>query len=217
VLGLSPRVLLASADASFRTGLRVTLASAGFSIVAEVASAEVAVSAAVTERPELVLISADLPGGAFGAVREVSARLPGTRVMVLTRSPSGEELVAAVHAGAAGYLGEDVRQARLPTVMLGILDGEVALPRRETQHLLDAMRGRDGRQAAVAARAAVALTNRELEILDMVIAETSTGEMAQRLGISQITVRRHISSLLGKLKVPSRAAAVELLQQRSVD
>lgn len=212
----SPRVLLACADASFRTGLRVTLASAGFSIAAEVSSAEVAVSTAMTERPELVLISADLPAGVFGAIREISTRLPGTRVVLLTRSPTGEELVAAVQAGAAGYLGEDISQARLPAVMRGILDGEVALPRRETQHLLDAMRGRDGRQVALA-RAGVALTNRELEVLDMLVAETSTGEMARRLGISQVTVRRHISSVLGKLRLPSRAAAVQLLQQRSAE
>ncbi|HEX7298606.1 MAG TPA: response regulator transcription factor [Solirubrobacteraceae bacterium] len=215
-MGFSPRVLLVSADASFRTGLRVTLASAGFAIAAEVSSAEAAVSTAVSERPELVLISADLPG-ALGAVRQVSGRLPGTRVVVLTRSPSGEELVAAVQAGAAGYLGEDVSPARLPAVMRSILDGEVALPRRESQHLLDAMRGRDARLAAVAARAATALTSRELEVLDMVVTETSTGEMAQRLGISEVTVRRHVSSLLGKLRLPSRAAAVEFLQQRSVE
>jgi DNA-binding NarL/FixJ family response regulator len=194
----------------------VTLASAGFSIAAEVSSAEVAVSTAMTERPELVLISADLPAGVFGAIREISTRLPGTRVVLLTRSPTGEELVAAVQAGAAGYLGEDISQARLPAVMRGILDGEVALPRRETQHLLDAMRGRDGRQVALA-RAGVALTNRELEVLDMLVAETSTGEMARRLGISQVTVRRHISSVLGKLRLPSRAAAVQLLQQRSAE
>lgn len=215
--GSSPRVLLASGDASFRTGLRVTLAAAGFAIAAEVSSADVAVSTAVSEQPELVLISADLPGGAFGAVRQVSGRLPATRVVVLTRSPSGEELVAAVQAGAAGYLGEDVSQARLPAVMRSILDGEVALPRRETQHLLDAMRGRDHRLAAVAARAATALTNRELEVLDMLVAETSTAEMAQRLGISEVTVRRHVSALLAKLRLPSRAAAVELLQERSVE
>ena len=215
--GPSPRVLIASADASLRTGLRMTLAAAGFLVTAEVTDAEVAVSTAVSERPELVLISADLPGGAFGAVRQVSDRLPGTRVVVLTRSPSGEELVAAVQAGAAGYLGEDVSPARLPAVMRGILDGEVALPRRETQHLLDAMRGRDSRQAAVAARAATALTNRELEVLDMLVAETSTAEMARRLEISQVTVRRHVSSVLGKLGLPSRAAAVKLLGQRSAE
>jgi DNA-binding NarL/FixJ family response regulator len=215
VPGRSPRVLIASADASLRTGLRMTLAAAGLSVIAEVSDAQDAVSTAVAERPELVLISAQLPEGAFGAVREISARLPGTRVVVLTRSPSGEELVSAVQAGAAGYLGEDVSPARLPAVMHGILEGEVALPRRETQHLLDAMRGRDARHAAIAARAATALTNRELEVLDMVVAEVPTGEMARRLGVSQVTVRRHVSSLLGKLDLPSRAAAVALLGPRS--
>jgi two-component system, NarL family, nitrate/nitrite response regulator NarL len=215
VPGSPPRVLIASADASLRAGLRIALASAGLSIAAEVADADVAVSTAVSERPELVVVSAELPGDAFGAVREISARVPAARVVMLTRSPSGEELVSAVRAGAAGYLGEDVSPSRLPAVMRGILDGEVALPRRETQHLLDAMRGRDARHAAVAARAATALTNRELEVLDMVVAETSTGEMARRLGVSQVTVRRHVSSLLGKLRLPSRAAAVELLGRRS--
>jgi DNA-binding NarL/FixJ family response regulator len=217
VPGRPPRVLIASADASLRAGLRMTLAAAGLSVIAEVSDAQDAVSTAVAERPELVLISAQLPEGAFGAVREISARLPGARVVVLTRTPSGEELVSAVQAGAAGYLGEDVSPARLPAVMQGILEGEVALPRRETQHLLDAMRGRDARHAAIAARAASALTNRELEVLDMVVAEVPTGEMARRLGVSQVTVRRHISSLLGKLDLPSRAAAVDLLGQRSAE
>jgi len=217
VAGPSPRVLIASADASLRTGLRMTLAAAGFSVTAEVAVAQEAVATVIDERPELVLISAELAGGAFAAVREISARLPAARVVVLTRSPSGEELVAAVRAGAAGYLGEDVSPSRLPAVMRGILEGEVALPRRETQHLLDAMRGRDARHAAIAARAATALTNRELEVLEMLVVETPTGEMARRLGVSQVTVRRHISALLAKLELPSRAAAVELLGQRSAE
>jgi DNA-binding NarL/FixJ family response regulator len=217
VPGTSPRVLIASADASLRTGLRMTLAAAGFLVTAEVTDAEVAVSTVVAESPELVLISAEMAGGAFAAVREISVRLPTARVVVLTRSPSGEELVAAVRAGAAGYLGEDVSPSRLPAVMRGILEGEVALPRRETQHLLDAMRGRDARHAAIAARAATALTNRELEVLDMLVVETPTGEMARRLGVSQVTVRRHVSALLAKLELPSRAAAVELLGQRSAE
>ena len=215
--GPSPRVLIASADASLRTGLRMTLAAAGFSVTAEVSGAHDAVSTVVGESPELVLISAELPGGALDAIREISAHLPAIRVVVLTRSPSGEELVAAVRAGAAGYLGEDVSPSRLPAVLRGVLEGEVALPRRETQHLLDAMRGRDARHAAIAARAATALTNRELEVLDMLVAETPTGEMARRLGVSQVTVRRHVSSLLAKLELPSRAAAVELLGQRSAE
>jgi DNA-binding NarL/FixJ family response regulator len=205
----SPRVLIASADASLRAGLRLTLASAGFTVAAEVSSADAATSAAATEPFELALVSADLPGGALGAVRELSTR---ARVIVLTRSRSGEELVAAVQAGAAGYLGEDVSQARLPAIVRGVLDGEVALPRRETQHLLDAIRRRDARHAAIAARAATVLTTRELEVLDLLVAEVPTGEIARRLGVSQVTVRRHVSAVLGKLGLPSRAALVELLR-----
>ena len=212
----APRVLIASADASLRAGLRVTLDAAGFAVAAEVSSGQAAVSSALADRPALVLISADLPGDAFSAVREI-ATLGTTRVVVLTRRRSGEELVAAVRAGAAGYLGEDVSQARLPAIMRGILEGEVALPRRETQHLLEAIRGRDARQAAIAARAATALTARELEVLDLVAAQVPTGEMAQRLGVSQVTVRRHVSSVLRKLALPSRAAAVELLGERSAE
>jgi DNA-binding NarL/FixJ family response regulator len=212
----APRVLIAFADASLRAGLRMTLDAAGFAVAAEVSSAQAAVSSALAERPELVLISAELPSDAFSAVREIAA-LGTTRVVVLTRRRSGDELVAAVRAGAAGYLGEDVSQMRLPAIMRGILDGEVALPRREAQHLLDAIRGRDARQAAIAARAATALTTRELEVLDLVVAEMPTGEMARRLGVSQVTVRRHVSSVLGKLSLPSRAAAVELLGERSAE
>jgi two-component system nitrate/nitrite response regulator NarL len=216
VPGPSPCVLIASADASLRAGLRMTLGAADFAVVAEVSSAQAAVSSAQAERPDLVLISADLPGDAFAAVHEIAA-LATTRVVVLTRRRSGEELLAAVRAGAVGYLGDDVSQARLPAIMRGILDGEVALPRRETQHLLDAIRGRDARQAAIAARAATALTSRELEVLDLVVAEVPTGEMARRLEVSQVTVRRHVSSVLRKLRLPSRAAAVELLGERSAE
>jgi DNA-binding NarL/FixJ family response regulator len=208
----SPTVLIAFADASLRTGLRMTLASAGFGVVAEVSSADAAAAAAEAEQPELVLVSADLPGGAIGAVRELSAH---ARVVVFTRNRSGEELLAAVQAGAAGYLGEDVSQARLPAILRGVLDGEVALPRRESQQLLDAIRGRDARHAAIASRAAAALTSRELEVLDLLVAEVPTGEIARRLGVSQVTVRRHVSAVLRKLTLPSRAALVDLLGERS--
>jgi DNA-binding NarL/FixJ family response regulator len=210
----SPRVLIASADASLRTGLRVTLASAGFTVVAEVASADGATSSAATERPELALVSAELPGRAIDAVRELS---PHARVVVLTRHRSGEELVDFVEAGASGYLGEDVSQARLPAILAGVLDGEVALPRRESQQLLDAIRGRDARHAAIAARATSALTSRELEVLDLLAAEAPTGEIARRLGISQVTVRRHVSAVLRKLVLTSRADVVRLLGERSGD
>jgi DNA-binding NarL/FixJ family response regulator len=209
------RVLIADGDASTRMGLRVTLAAAGFSIAGESTDAESAVVTALGERPELLVLAADLPGGGMEAARKVAALLPGTRIVVLSRDPSGEELVAAVQAGASGYLGEDVSQERLPAALRGILAGEVALPRRLTQHLLDELRGRNVRHAVVDAQTSSALTAREWEVLDLLMEETSTGDMAQRLGISQVTVRRHVSSLLGKLGLSSRAGVGELMRRRS--
>jgi DNA-binding NarL/FixJ family response regulator len=210
-----PRVVIADGDAATRMGLRVTLAAGGFSIAGEAPDAARAVAITLAEQPELVLLVADLPGGGIDAAREVGSRLPGTRIVVLSRDPSGEELVAAVQAGASGYLGEDVSQSRLPTVLQGILAGEVALPRRFTQHLLDEMRGRDVQRAIVDARASTALTDREWEVLGLLVDETPTGEMARRLGISQVTVRRHVSSLLAKLGLSSRAGVGELMRRRS--
>lgn len=208
-------MVIADGDAATRMGLRVTLAAGGFSIAGEAPDAARAVAITLAEQPELVLLVADLPGGGIDAAREVGSRLPGTRIVVLSRDPSGEELVAAVQAGASGYLGEDVSQSRLPTVLQGILAGEVALPRRFTQHLLDEMRGRDVQRAIVDARASTALTDREWEVLGLLVDETPTGEMARRLGISQVTVRRHVSSLLAKLGLSSRAGVGELMRRRS--
>jgi DNA-binding NarL/FixJ family response regulator len=210
-------VLIADGDAATRMGLRVTLAEAGFSIAGDGRDAESAVAAALAERPELMVLAADLPGGGMEAARQVAALLPGTRIVVLSRHPSGEELVAAVQAGASGYLGEDVSQDRLPAVLRGILAGEVALPRRFTQHLLDQLRGRNVRRAVVDAQTSSALTAREWEVLELLLEEASTGDMARRLGISQVTVRRHVSSVLGKLGLSSRAAVGEMVRRRSSD
>jgi len=91
----------------------------------------------------------------------------------------------------------------------------VALPRRYTGHLLEALRGRDVRRALVAARTNTTLSEREWEVLQMLAGEASTAEMAQALGISEVTVRRHVGSLLAKLGVPDRASAADVLRPRS--
>ena len=100
-------------------------------------------------------------------------------------------------------------------VLRAVLDGEVALPRRLSRRLVDALRGRDARRAELAARAGASLTDREWEVLELLADDRSTAEIAQRLGISAVTARRHISSLVAKLGVPDRASAADLLRRRS--
>ncbi len=209
------RVLLAEADAPTRMGLRVALAECGFEITAEARDAGGAVDAACRERPDLALVAADLPGGGIAATRAIAAGSAGTKLVVLTAREDGEELVAAVLAGASGYLAKHMSQVRLPRAIACVLAGEAALPRRYTGHLLEVARGRHARRARISAHVREFVTDRQWEILNLLAEGMSTAEMAGRLGISEVTARRHISSVLPKLGLSDRAGAVELMRDRS--
>jgi DNA-binding NarL/FixJ family response regulator len=205
-------VLLAEADAPTRTGLRLALARGGFEVTIEALDADAVTDAACRERPDLVLLATDFPGNTIRAVRTIAARVPTVRIVMLTPEEDGEELVASVLAGAVGYLGKDVSPARLPHVLIGVLAGEAALPRRHTVAVLHALRGRDARRSRVLGRARQVVTERQWELLQLLAEGRSTAEMARRLGISEVTARRHISAVLPKLGVRDRESAVELMR-----
>ena len=211
----APRILVADADALTRRGLRVVLTAAGFEVVAEPAGADAAVESALELRPDAAILTVELPGGGIECARRIHTQVPGVRLVLLSARADGDELLAAVLAGAAGYLSRDIDQRRLPAVLTGVLAGEVALPRRYTEHLLEALRGRDTRRALVAGRARAPLTEREWDALYLLADGASTAEMARRLGISQVTVRRHVSSVLAKLDLPDRASAAALVDRRA--
>jgi DNA-binding NarL/FixJ family response regulator len=211
----SARVLLGEPDAPTRMGLRVALVRAGFEIAAEARDAGGAVDAACREHPDVALLAADLPGDGIGATRAIASRLPATRVLVLTDRQDGEELVSAVLAGASGYLAKHGSQSRLPRAVAGVLAGEAAVPRRYTEHILEALRGRQARRARIRPHAREVVTERQWEILNLVAEGVSTAEMAHRLGIAEVTARRHISAVLSKLGLRDRAGAVELMRGRS--
>ena len=209
------RVLLAEPDAPTRMGLRVALGSSGFDIAAEAHDAAAAVEAARREEPDVALVAADLPGGGIDAVRAIASRAPRTRLVVLTPREHGAELVAAVLAGASGYLSKDVSQERLPRAIRGVLAGEAAVPRGCTEQLLEEFRGRQARRARIRSELRGFVTERQWEILDLLAEGVSTAEMARRLGIAEVTARRHISSVLPKLGQSNREGAVALMRERS--
>lgn len=214
---IRPRVLLADPDVPTRAGLRIVLEAGGLAVAGEAADVAAAVRLAVAERPDLALVAAELHGGGLEAIRQIAADVPGTRLIVLTGHPGGEELVDAVLAGAVGYLSRDTGLERLPETLRAVLAGEAALPRRHSRTLVEALRGRDARRARFAERTRVALTDREWEVLELLVGERSTGEIAHQLGISVVTARRHISSLVGKLGVDDRSGAIELMRSRSTE
>ena len=207
-----PKVLIADGDERIRAGLRLMLTRSGLEVAAEASTAQDAVDAAIENPIDLAVLAADLPGDGIGAVRRIAALAPGIRLAVLSERPGEGELVAAVRAGAAGYLAKDIDAERLPHVLRALLTGEFALPRRYLGHLVAELQGADGRRALVEARAAATLTDREWDVMQLLADQVPTVEMARRLAISEVTVRRHVSSLLRKLGVAGRAEAAALLR-----
>jgi DNA-binding NarL/FixJ family response regulator len=207
------RVLIADAQASTRAGIRMALDRHGFTVCAEVTNADDAVAAAIRERPDVCLIDASLPGGGITAAEEISTRAPDAAIVMLSGSAGDDELFACVRAGARGYLSKDMDPGRLPFALRGVLSGEAAVPRPLVARMLEELRARErGRHASQLARLGVELTRREREVLGLLERGLQTSEMAERLEISSVTVRRHLSELLRKLGVPDREAAVRLLR-----
>jgi DNA-binding NarL/FixJ family response regulator len=182
--------------------------------VGEADSRAAALSLARELRPDVALVASDLPDGGLDAVRTIVQTRLAARVVVLSPRPSDDELVQAVLNGAVGYLGKDVSPGRLPAILDGVLAGEVALPRQLSRRLLEELRGRDAHRTRVSERASAPLSAREWEVLHLLAADLGTGEIARRLGISDVTVRRHVSSLLAKLDVPDRGSAVRFLRSQ---
>jgi two-component system, NarL family, nitrate/nitrite response regulator NarL len=207
------RVLIADAQTTTRAGVRMSLQGHGFTVCAEVHSAAMAIEAAVRERPDVCLIEVDLPGGGVAAAEEIKARVPCTSVVMLSGSVDEDELFASLRAGAGGYLLKDMDPARLPLALRGVLVGEAAVPRALVGRVLEEFRVREhGRHASELARLGVQLTRREREVLELLDRGLETSEMAERLAISSVTVRRHVSEILRKLEVPDRKAALRLLR-----
>jgi DNA-binding NarL/FixJ family response regulator len=209
---VKPRVLVADDHVPTRAGVRVALEAGGFVVCAEAADAAGAVAAAVREKPDVCLLDIHMPGSGIAAAEEISARCPATAVVMLTVSRNDADLFDALRAGAVGYLLKDIEPERLPAELEAVLEGQAAMPRELVARLVDEFRerGRRRRLLGLGGRR-VELTSREWEVLELLQQGLGTAEIADRLFVSRVTVRRHVASILKKLQVPDRAAALRLL------
>lgn len=203
-------VVIADDHPPTRQGVRMSLEDAGMQIAAEVDSAAAAVDAVVRLNPDIALLDIHMPGGGIAAARQISGRAPDVAIVMLTVSRDDSDLFQALAAGARGYLLKDTDPDRLPLALRGVLDGEAALPRGLVARLVAEFRARDeldSRRAGPLAK----LTPREWEILEMLRSGMTTNQVATQLFVTPVTVRTHVSSILRKLQVPDRAAAISLL------
>ena len=133
---------------------------------------------------------------------------------MLTDAADEHELLEAVQAGASGYLEKIMAPDTLARALRGVMNGESAFPRSMLGPVLEEFRNRNQRRRLrLPARPAIELSRRESEVLDLLRRGLSTAEIADRLDISPVTVRRHIGLLLKKLNVATRAAALKLIER----
>jgi DNA-binding NarL/FixJ family response regulator len=209
------RVLIADDHAPTRDDVRRALeGDERFDVCAEAADAPGAVQAAIRQRPDVCLLDIRMPGSGLAAAWEITARSPRTKIVMLTVSDQETDLFAALRGGADGYLLKTMNLRRLPDALAGVCSGEAAMPRTLVAHVLKRMHGREPRWRHLAATESRErrLTSREWEVLELLARKGSTAEIAQRLVLSASAVRAHIASIVRKLEVADRAAAVELFR-----
>ena len=210
-----PRVLIADEQPTARAALRSLLEDNGFEVCAEVGNAEVAVEVARRERPDICLMDVSLPGGGILATRELAAKVPNAAVVILTGSRQRNDLLDAIRAGAAGYLLKGMNPDRIPHALRGVMNGEAAIPRTLVPSLVDELRTHGRRRRLLGGKGVSELTAREWEVLDLMCQDLTTEEIARRLFVDAVTVRRHASSVVSKLGVGSREEAVALVEGKS--
>ena len=206
-----PSVVLADPDAAARASVRQALEADGFRIVAEVDDYGGAAGIVRRTRPDIFLLELEPPGRALEAVARVAKAGMPTLVIVLTTSERAADVVGALERGAVGYLLKGLSGERLAATLRAALRGEPAVARAVVSHLVDEIRRLPARQLSLP-QGAVMLTPREWQVGQLLREGKSTGEIAARLGLSPVTVRRHVGLLVNKLGAPDRAAAVEMLQ-----
>jgi len=212
-------VVLGDHEVATRAGVRDVLESGGIRVVAETDSAEDAVAAALKHKPDVCLLAVHLHGSGVVAAQTISEAVPDTKIVMLTGSDRDEDLFAAVRAGADGYLLKSTSARRLPEAVRGVVAGEAAMPRRLVARLIQDYRARGRRRVLHVAGSGppIELTAREFEVITRLRDGQSTAEIARDLRISEVTVRRHVSSIEHKLGAPNRRAALAIIKGADLD
>lgn len=194
------RLLLVDDHPVVRDGLRGMFANeARFEIVGEAGSGNEAVAKAAVLRPDVVLMDLRMPGGdGVEAIRRIKERGLDSRVLILTTYDTERDVLPAIEAGATGYLLKDTPRLELLSAVEATARGEGVLSPPVSSRLMDQVR--QPRKEAV--------SDRELEVLRHVAVGSTNREIAERLFISEATVKTHLLHVFAKLGVKDRAAAV---------
>jgi len=203
------RVLVVDDHPVVRQGLSAMLRwEPDLEIVGEAADGQEAVRLILRERPDVVLLDLRLPGlSGVEVMRQVRPTAPEVRFLVLTTYDTDMYIAPALAAGARGYLLKDATPDELMNGVRAVMQGHAALEPAVAARMLERMSG---------AEAGGELSERELEVLRLLVDGASNKGIAQRLSLSENTVKAHLSHIFNKLGVQSRAEAVAAALQRGL-
>lgn len=208
------RILLADDHPMFREGVAHSLAAdPAFAVVGQAESGEQAVELARRLRPDVALLDISMPGiGGIAAAARIAALLPATRIVMLTMAENRDSLLAALKAGAHGYVLKGVSALELRTITRRVADGEAYVtPQLAAEMLMELSRPRET-TAGISE-----LTPRETEVLGLLSHGLTNREIGERLHLAEKTVKHHMTNILQKLQVNTRTeAAVLALRQGAV-
>ena len=205
------RVLIVDDHPLTRDALAALLAQQGFEVVGEAEEGAEALALARQHEPDVVLLDLTMPGmDGLTALPKIREEAPHSEVVVLTASDTEENLLAAIRAGASGYLLKTESPEQIAAFLRGVVRGDAALSGGVARRLLDRVR-EYGRFGGVPDSIAKLLSAREVEVLLLLDEHLGTDEIAERLFISEHTVRSHVKNVLKKLGVSSRREALERL------
>jgi two-component system, NarL family, nitrate/nitrite response regulator NarL len=202
------RVAVADDHPMFRAGVVGSLREVpDIEVVGEASDAAEALALARGELPDVIILDIAMPGGGLTAAREIAAACPATRIVMLTVSEDEDDLLAAVKAGASGYVLKGAGASELVSVIRSVHAGEVYVAPALAWGLLRELQ-------APRISPYEELTEREREVLELVAEGLSNQEIGYRLGLAEKTIKHYMTNILGKLQVRSRVEAALLVARQ---
>ncbi|MET7451648.1 response regulator transcription factor [Streptomyces sp. NPDC005574] len=203
------RVVVADDEELLRTGFRLLIESwDDLAVVGEAGDGRQAVHLVGRTRPDVVLMDVRMPGmDGIEATRQIVASGSAARVLMLTTFDEEEHVLAALRAGAGGFLLKEMESADLVKAIRAVVRGDTLLAPSLTRRLLERYlrTAPDGRPTAPAL---TGLSARETEVLTLMGQALSNAEIARRLSLAEATVKRHVAAVLRKLGLRDRVQAV---------
>ena len=195
--------------ALFRDGVASLLAAWDHEVVGQVSDGEAAVAAAERLEPDLVLMDVAMPaGGGLAATRRLAVSRPAMAIVMLTASEDIDDLFAAIKAGARGYLLKNLESNELRGMLAAVERGEAAITPAIAARILAELARPEAPAQEPGPRDPDRLTERERDVLRLVVAGLRNKEIAAELGVSENTVKFHLRNILDKLHAQSRSEVV---------